>query len=83
MGGTGLEQATRSAIPLLTMSTQTELRLLVTAAEAARLLGCSVPTVKRLADKGDLRIVRFGPGGHVRFRLREVEEFVDRQEEDD
>jgi excisionase family DNA binding protein len=64
------------------MATQTEARLLVTATEAARLLGCSAQTVKRLAERGDLRTVRFGPNGHVRFRLREIEEFVEKDEED-
>lgn len=65
------------------MSIQTEPRLLITAAETAQLLGCSVATVKRLAERGDLTTVRFAPGGHLRFRLREVEEFVNATNEED
>jgi excisionase family DNA binding protein len=63
------------------METHTEPRLLITAAEAAQLLGCSVQTVKRLAERGDLKPLRFGPGGHVRFRLSDVEEFVSENED--
>ena len=66
------------------MPAQTEPRprLLITAAEAARLLGCSPQTVKRLAERGDLRAVRFGENGHIRFRMSEIEEFVTRDEEE-
>ena len=65
------------------METQTQpRRLLVTAAEAAQLLGCSVLTVKRLAEKGDLRAVRLAPSGHLRFRLRDVEQFVAEKEDE-
>ncbi|MDQ3671492.1 MAG: helix-turn-helix domain-containing protein [Actinomycetota bacterium] len=63
------------------MPTQTEPRLLLSAAEVARLLGCSVPTVKRLAERGEIATVRFTqPNGHLRFRVRDVEEFVERKE---
>ena len=66
------------------MTRQTEpSRLLVNAPEAGRLLGCSPQTVKRLAERGDLRAVRFGPNGHVRFRVAEIEEFVTEKEDED
>ena len=42
-----------------------------------------MPTVKRLAERGDLRAIRFGPNGHVRFRMSQVEEFIEMKEEDD
>ena len=62
------------------MTTQTEPRLLVTAAEAGRLLGCSPQTVKRLAERGSLRPLRFAENGHLRFRLAEIEEFVAKED---
>lgn len=40
-------------------------------------------TVKRLAERGDLRPIRFGPNGHVRFRMRQVEDFIEQKEDDD
>ncbi len=46
--------------------------LLVTRAEAARLLGCSRVTVIRLVAKGLLDEVRFTPESHPRFRLEDV-----------
>jgi excisionase family DNA binding protein len=65
------------------MTTQIAAPLLANAAETARLMGCSVATVKRLAEKGELPIVRFGPRGHVRFRLRDIEDFIERKQEED
>jgi len=54
----------------------------VNAAGAAHLLGCSVPSVKRLAETGEIPTVRFVERGHVRFRVSDIEEFVERKEED-
>ena len=45
---------------------------LVSRPEAARLLGCSSATVKRLVARGVLEEIRFTPDSHPRFRLRDV-----------
>ncbi len=54
------------------MSTKTEAQVLVSRGEAARLLGVSRETVKRLAARGILEEIRFTPESHPRFRLRDV-----------
>jgi excisionase family DNA binding protein len=54
------------------MRTQTESQVLISRSEAARLLGVSRDTVKRLVARGVLEEVRFTPESHPRFRLRDV-----------
>lgn len=54
------------------MTNQTTAATLVNRAEAARLLGCSTHTVKRLAARGVLEEIRFTPESHPRFRLKDV-----------
>ena len=54
------------------MNTQTASSVLVSRSEAARLLGVSRETVKRLAARGVLEEIRFTPDSHPRFRLRDV-----------
>lgn len=43
--------------------------------EAAEMLGVGVPMVREWADSGELPCLRT-PGGHRRFRRRDVEEFI-------
>jgi excisionase family DNA binding protein len=54
------------------MSTQTAAQVLVSRGEAARLLGVSRETVKRLVARGVLEEIRFTPESHPRFRLKDV-----------
>ena len=51
------------------MSEQT----LVKVAEAAKRLGTSPDTVRRLVKLGELPVVRFGQHGHLRFRSEDIE----------
>ena len=71
------------SIPRVSVSTQTqtEPKLLVTAAEAARRLDMSVSTLRRLVDAGEIDAIRFGEKGHVRIRVRDLEELVEREGE--
>jgi hypothetical protein len=39
-----------------------------------------VRTVRRLADSGALKPIRFSPQGWLRFRPEEVEQFLERAE---
>ena len=48
---------------------------LVNARTAARVLGVSVYTVRRLARAGALPARRFRPGGDLRFRVGDLDEF--------
>ena len=45
---------------------------LVTKAEAARLTGYSISTVRRLVERGVLQEVRLAPGMNPRLRLADV-----------
>ena len=54
------------------MTTQTAANVLVSRGEAARLLGVSRDTVKRLVARGVLEEIRFTPESHPRFRLKDV-----------
>lgn len=54
------------------MSDQTAAHVLVSRGEAARLLGVSRETVKRLVARGVLEEIRFTPESHPRFRLKDV-----------
>jgi excisionase family DNA binding protein len=47
-------------------------RRLLTTDETANLLGVSTDSVRRWADRGYLRAVRFGPRGRFRFPADEV-----------
>ncbi|HWQ25032.1 MAG TPA: helix-turn-helix domain-containing protein [Gaiellaceae bacterium] len=47
-------------------------QVLVSRPEAARLLGCSTETVRRLVARGVLEEIRLTPESHPRFRLRDV-----------
>ena len=46
---------------------------LLTAREAAAVLGVSVFTIRRMAAAGSLAPVRLGPRSHLRFRREDVE----------
>ena len=60
--------------PHRSIGSHTATTALLTVNEAAHLLTVSKPTVRRLADRGDLPRVRIGPGGRlVRFRLTDVQ----------
>jgi len=54
------------------MKQQTAAAVLVSRGEAARLLGVSRDTVRRLVARGVLEEIRFTPESHPRFRLRDV-----------
>ncbi len=54
------------------MSDQTAAHVLVSRGEAARLLGVSTHTIKRLVARGVLEEIRFTPESHPRFRLKDV-----------
>ena len=54
------------------VNTQTAAQVLVSRPEAARPLGCSRETVKRLVARGVLEEIRFTPESHPRFRLKDV-----------
>ncbi len=45
---------------------------LITKAEAARVSGLSISTIRRLVLRGVLEEVRLAPGMHPRLRLRDV-----------
>jgi excisionase family DNA binding protein len=49
---------------------------LLRATEAAQLLGCSVWTIRRLVDSGELRLVRFGAKGWRRIPREDVERLI-------
>lgn len=53
---------------------------LLKASQTAEALGVSVRTVRRLADSGALKPIRFSPQGWLRFRPEEVEQFLERAE---
>lgn len=55
---------------------------LVTTGAAAKALGVSVATVKRLTDAGKLSCIRT-PGGHRKFLSREIAQFVAKASEPD
>jgi excisionase family DNA binding protein len=44
--------------------------------EVAYMLGCSPRRVRELAAEGLLQSVRFGPKGHLRFRVEDIEAFM-------
>lgn len=44
----------------------------ISAGQAARFLGVSSPTIKRLQAAGRLMASSYTPGGHVRFRYSDV-----------
>ncbi len=54
------------------MNTHTASQVLISRGEAARLLGVSRETVRRLVARGILEEIRFTPESHPRFRLRDV-----------
>ncbi|MBA3380517.1 MAG: helix-turn-helix domain-containing protein, partial [Actinobacteria bacterium] len=56
----------------VSVRTQTASQILVSRPEAARLLGVSTETVRRLVARGVLEEIRFTPESHPRFRLRDV-----------
>jgi excisionase family DNA binding protein len=49
-----------------------EFERMLTVSEAAQLLGVSTSTVRRLTRMGCLRSYRIGPGGHRRFKKKDV-----------
>lgn len=51
---------------------------LVTARQAAEILGCSIFTVRRLDRSGVLPAVRLTKRGNLRFRLADVEALTER-----
>lgn len=57
-------------------ATQSESRLIRTC-EAARVLGVSVWTIRRMAQSGTLRPVKLGPRAHLRFRRRDLDDLID------
>jgi excisionase family DNA binding protein len=56
----------------------TELGPMLTATEVARMLHLHVNTVKRLGDRGELPFYRVCSRGDRRFRLQDVEAFLQR-----
>jgi excisionase family DNA binding protein len=50
---------------------------LIGANQAARLLGVSVWTVRRMARSGTLQPVRLGPRANLRFRRSDVDALID------
>jgi DNA-binding transcriptional MerR regulator len=48
--------------------------------EAARLLDVTIDELRKMHEQGLLEKVRFTPGGHRRYNLREVLQARDRQE---
>jgi excisionase family DNA binding protein len=61
------------------MNTQTQVQL-VSRGEAARILGVSRDTIKRLSQRGELTEIRFTPTSHPRFRLEDVYRVAGRRE---
>jgi excisionase family DNA binding protein len=51
---------------------------LLKASEVAALLSTSVWTVRHLTKTGELRPVRFGARGHLRYEVSDVEALVER-----
>jgi excisionase family DNA binding protein len=52
---------------------------LLTAPQAAELLGYSVAHIRRLCDQGVLKFHQNGKRGHLRFRRRWLDEYVDKE----
>jgi excisionase family DNA binding protein len=54
-----------------------ELNRMLTITEAAELLGVSCSSLRRYANEKKIRTYRIGPGGHRRFRKRDVLEYLE------
>lgn len=54
-----------------------ELNRMLTITEAAELLGVSCSSLRRYANENKIRAYRVGPGGHRRFRKRDVLEYLE------
>jgi excisionase family DNA binding protein len=55
-----------------------QFELMLSSAEAARMLGVHPNTVRGWADKGILKSYRVGPRGDRRFRQSDIESFLSR-----
>ena len=54
-----------------------ELNRMLTITEASELLGVSCSSLRRYANERKIRVYRVGPGGHRRFRKRDVLEYLE------
>jgi len=54
-----------------------ELNRMLSITEAAELLGVSCSSLRRYANEKKIRAYRIGPGGHRRFRKRDVLEYLE------
>jgi MerR family transcriptional regulator, light-induced transcriptional regulator len=75
-GGIGIKRSKRSTKRGMNLNVRTDV---LSTRQVAQLLGVGEATVKRWADAGEIECFRT-PGGHRKFRLRDVTAFVQKRQ---